>query len=134
MQARQTERILPADLGAVAALADDVRAACRAAGVDEAIAIDLEIAVVEAANNIVVHGYGPGAPGHYSARIAASADAITITLVDRGAPIPAGAFDAGEVAIDSESGRGLAIIRACVDDLSYSSSAGENRLTLTRRF
>jgi anti-sigma regulatory factor (Ser/Thr protein kinase) len=125
---------LPADLTRVAELAPLVHAACAAANLDAVAIMDLELAVAEAANNIVGHGYCADARQTYSVVMRAEAGLVEIELVDRGVPIPPALLEAAaEVKEDAECGRGLVLMRACVDEIDYRSSAGENHLTLRKR-
>ena len=120
---------IPAHLSSVALLAAAVREEGGAAGLAEDALIDFELAVVEAANNIVAHGYA-GSSGDIELR-AVQDSGLLIELIDMGRPIPAGLLDnPPTVGTDAERGRGLAIIRSCVDRLDYFSVEGANRLRL----
>jgi serine/threonine-protein kinase RsbW len=120
---------IPAQLIAVRELAEVVRQAAREAGLSDAGAIDLELAVVEAANNIVLHSYA-GRAGEIEMTSWVNRG-VGVELRDDGIPIPPELLVAApQAAIDAEHGRGLAIIRACVDQFEYASVLGVNRLTL----
>lgn len=96
--------------------------------------MDLELAVVEAANNIVTHGYAGASEARYQAVIDVRGSYLEVALSDRGLPIPAARLDANpNMPCDSESGRGIGLIKACVDEFEYTSSGGVNRLILRRR-
>jgi serine/threonine-protein kinase RsbW len=111
-----------------------VREACDCAGLDEEACADLELAAVEAANNIVVHGYAGGAEQTYTARIASGPDGVRLLFTDSGTSIPPEALAQTDMPDwDSEAGRGMAIIRACVDELDYHRADGANTLLLVKR-
>lgn len=99
--------------------------------VPQAVWVDLELALVEAANNIVQHGL-PHPNGHTIAlMIRTVLDGIEIVIEDSGIPIPSDIFaNAREAGLHAESGRGIALMHACTDRLDYVSSSGLNRLTL----
>ena len=80
-------------------------------------------------NNIVEHAYAGGADGSYiDIRIDASPGGLRLELEDSGRPFELG--DAPDLpATPSESGRGLFIVRAFVDDMSYTPGP-PNRWTL----
>jgi serine/threonine-protein kinase RsbW len=122
---------IDAQLEAVAQLAQVVREEGEAAALSPDAVIEIELAVVEAANNIVAHGYSvPG--GAIEMRVVRQ-DGLRVELADCGTTIPANLFDNPPAAdLDAERGRGLAIIRACVDRLSYSQKDGVNRLILVK--
>lgn len=92
---------------------------------------DLELAVVEAANNIVLHGL-PCAEGQtIGLAIRAVPGGIEVVLEDGGLAIPTHLLTSShEPGADAEGGRGIALILACTDRLDYTSSGGRNRLTL----
>lgn len=110
-----------------------VREACHHAGLNAEASADLELAAVEAANNIVIHGYGGNATQTYTARIASDPTSVRVLLTDQGATIPPDVLAQQDMPDwDSETGRGLAIIRACVDELDYDHADGANRLLLIK--
>jgi serine/threonine-protein kinase RsbW len=120
---------IPARLEAVAQFASVVREAAEEAELGELEIVELQLAVVEAANNIVAHGYR-GASGEIEIRVVED-DGVLVELIDTGRPIPPGLLDNPPFAsLDAESGRGLAIIRSCVDRVDYTSVHGANRLRL----
>jgi serine/threonine-protein kinase RsbW len=120
---------IPADLLQVRRLAEAVRRYGSEAGLPPVAIDDLELAVVEAANNIVIHGY-EGGSGQIEMRLTAYCG-LWVELRDRGRAIPPETFACSSAPQTSdESGRGMAIIRACVDETRYRSGDGINRLTL----
>ena len=108
---------------------------------DEEGRFAVELALVEALNNVVLHGYR-GDDGFIDVYVGLSQDEVAIEVVDTGRPIPSEALaragdtglDAADDPLDSaESGRGLALIMMNMDSVSYRADEGGNRLTLTRR-
>jgi serine/threonine-protein kinase RsbW len=129
-----------ANMTAVTELAAQLRAACADFGLDEDAAGDLELAVVEAAMNIVVHGYGGSDCGTLEVCVRSNDGAVQVELTDAGAPIPPGALESAElgdvhddVSAIPTSGRGLALIKASVDAWRYLPAVGHNRLILIKR-
>ena len=113
-----------------------------APGLGEEGAGDVELALVEAATNVVRHGYGPeGGP----IRIEASEipDGVVVRISDWGQPIPGEAlasaglsrfdFDPSSLLDIPEGGMGLSLIVAVMDEVTYRSDEGQNVLTLLRR-
>ena len=98
----------------------------------------LELAVVEAATNVVRHAYG-GRGGRVEIEIACDGANLAVTVVDAGVPFdPTGVPsppepDPSDPATWPEGGMGLPIIRASCDELLYRSEGGRNRLTLRLR-
>lgn len=128
-------RSLASKLEAVATAGDAVRDFARAAGLEIEAAQDLELATVEAANNIVVHGYKNTPDHRYSLSMAVRGSEVQILLSDGGEEIPAERFHdvSPEWSMEAESGRGWAIIRACTDRIEYCRVRGRNRLLLVKR-
>jgi serine/threonine-protein kinase RsbW len=89
--------------------------ALRAFGVDDSDVDDVMLAITEACANVIDHA---GATDTYDVKIELSADRCAITVVDQG-----GGFDADQVPLsvskDAERGRGLALMRALVDNVAF---------------
>lgn len=125
---------VPATLLAVRALSDFLLDRCLCAGIDDGAAMELNLALVETANNIVQHG-GEGAGGKIGLSVELSAERAILVLTDGGPPAPADLFTVDATAPDplAESGRGMMILHQCVDSVAYDSKGGVNTLTLTKR-
>ncbi len=133
---------IDSDLASVATAARGVRAACADAlpvgTIDE-----IEIAVVEAINNVITHGYAGKRGRDIELRLCLGTEVVVIDIIDHAVPIPEGLlagiaedpfqFDASDPASLPEGGRGLALIRLTMDEVAYRSDAGENRLRLTKK-
>ncbi len=128
-------------LGDIGPISETVRA-LAAPTLGEEGAGDIELALVEAATNVVRHGYGPeGGP----IRIEACTDpsGILVRICDWGRPIPGEAlasaglsrfdFDPADLLEIPEGGMGLSIITSIMDEVTYRSEEGQNVLTLLRR-
>ncbi len=96
---------------------------------------DMELASVEAANNIVLHGFRSMADRHYDVVIDIADGELRVSLSDDGEPIPPAALADTSTgwSLEAESSRGLAIIRACTDRQEYGRVRGRNRLRLVKR-
>ncbi|WGF88294.1 ATP-binding protein [Marinivivus vitaminiproducens] len=131
---------ITAELENVALVGLSVRAVCRANGMTDEGAADIELAVVEALTNIVRHGQGP-ADGRIRTKVRISRRKVVIEITDHGTPIPRERLDcpvetalAFNPATVPTGGRGIALIRLSVDAMTYESAEGVNRLRLTKRF
>ncbi|MFC0303919.1 ATP-binding protein [Rhizorhabdus histidinilytica] len=122
-----------ARLEEVRALAAFMVSRCEAAGLSADIIAELELALVEAANNIVIHGYEGREDGDIGLTVRIDAERVELELTDRGLPVAADALQPRPVAPDAESGRGMAIIHACVDHVGYHRANGINHLVLIKR-
>jgi serine/threonine-protein kinase RsbW len=104
---------------------------------------DVEISVVEAINNVIKHGYRGEKGQSVEVRINIRADRIVIDIYDKAAPMPdrliaseATRLDFDPENLDAlpEGGIGLELMKMTMDEVSYSSTSGVNRLTLTKLF
>lgn len=94
-----------------------------------------EMAVIEILGNIVEHAYQLDAPEDSTARrfdisLGATETELTASFADNGMPM---AIDLSGVTMpgeDAESGRGLALAAAVVDDMSYERVEGRNHWRL----
>jgi serine/threonine-protein kinase RsbW len=94
---------------------------------------DVQIAVTEACANAVRHAVGSA---EYSVRLGVDDQACEIEIIDVG-PGFTPDIEVGQdlqVDMESESGRGLYLIRALVDDLQFERDGGNNKVRLTKRF
>lgn len=101
--------------------------------------IRFETALVEIVGNVVEHAYAlDSVSGHEVGRalqvtLALGAATIEAEVSDNGLPVE---IDLGQVTMpeeDAESGRGLALALAAVDDMRYERSGGRNRWLLVCR-
>lgn len=101
--------------------------------------VRFETAVVEVLGNIIEHAYELDSPAagnrRFDVSLVASETELVAAFGDDGLPM---AIDLSTVAMPdelAESGRGLALAMAALDDLSYERQGGRNlwRLTCTRQ-
>lgn len=100
---------------------------------EEELVADLKLAVTEACGNAVRHAY-PGDTGDVSVVLAVDDSRLLITVEDYGAGIRAPDSledEAAELAGPFESGMGMPIIRAIVDELAVE-QAFDGRGTVVR--
>jgi len=134
--------LIDSDLAAVATLARAVRSAC--AGMFPVSALDeIEIAVVEAINNVITHGYGGRRGRDVELQLYLRPEEAVIEIINHALPMQPGLitgiaedpfqFNLADRASWPEGGRGLALIRLNMDHVAYCSRSGENRLRLTKK-
>lgn len=120
------------------AIRDFIEGSCREARVGKAAAHGLVVAVDEACNNIVEHGYAGEKPGPIGVSFDAEEERIVVAITDRGrafdpkdAPAPDLHSDWKERRV---GGLGWHLIRQFVDEIRYDPDAENgNRLTLVKR-
>lgn len=134
----RAETSIPARLESLAAARAFVRRAAAAARAGAEAVAALQLAVDEACNNIIEHGYAGRGDGTIDLSCEADAGSLRVTIVDHGR-----AFSPETIApADTTSGwrerplggLGWHLIRSSVDDVDYRPDpAHGNRLTLVKR-
>ncbi len=105
-------------------------------GVDDESVYDILLAATEACTNVLTHG-GRQARG-YAVVTSVGAVGCQVEVADEGAglpPRPAAAPAPAEVPVAQlpESGRGLAVMRACVDNVTLDSRPGRGTVVTMRK-
>jgi serine/threonine-protein kinase RsbW len=99
-------------------------------------AFEMELAVVEAVNNAVEHAHRHRRDKRVTVQIKIEVDFIRLTVIDEGAPIQPETFISAEAGMENaseiERGRGLAIIRALMDEVRCERRGKANHITLTK--
>lgn len=120
----------PATLIDVRRLAEAVSSFGRTMGMPAEQLFEMELAVVEAANNIVAHG-DVTQPADYIALYmpdpAHCSDTMVVELHCEGAAVSVVIPEANAMApLDAESGRGMPLIEQCVDEFRYERRGNHN--------
>jgi serine phosphatase RsbU (regulator of sigma subunit)/anti-sigma regulatory factor (Ser/Thr protein kinase) len=114
---------LPAEPGALTDLRRRLRAWLEQAGAEEQEAYDVVLAACEAAANAIEHAYGPG---EAKFGVAARVDEGEVTIEVRD-------YGAWRDQRDPRRGRGLAVMRELMDEVSVTSDDGGTNVQLRRR-
>jgi serine/threonine-protein kinase RsbW len=108
---------LPREGGSVPVIRRLAAQALRAFGVEDEEIHDVELAITEACGNVIDHAADTDT---YEVKVELAADRCAITVVDQGT-----GFDAttvpDEAELSAEAGRGLALMRALVDNVAFRS-------------
>lgn len=125
----------PSRLEQVQDLTAHLKRCCTDRHVPDAALVDLELALVEAANNIVLHGYAGRSDGVIHLQVRLEDGMVALELSDDGAPMQEGLLLACRpFSLEGESGRGISIIQSCIDRIDYHSQDGVNHLALVKFF
>jgi serine/threonine-protein kinase RsbW len=104
----------------------------REAGCDELAIFGLQLALVEAVNNVIEHAYAMQSGGVIGISGEQREATLCFELRDQGVPMPM-PLPSGEPApTDAAGGRGWQIIRANFPTVEYARLDGSNLLTLCR--
>ena len=115
-----------------------VRGLFRFNAVDDGMADSIELAIVEASNNAVIHAYGREQGHRVEVEIDITAAEVTIRVIDTGRlmgcwPPPDLEYDPKEVRALPEGGYGLFLIRQLMDTMTYESRKGRNVLEMRKK-
>lgn len=127
-----------AELESLAAFRAFIDAVCeQASGVDASICYDLKLAVDEACTNIITHGYAGMNPGSIILTLEPGPQRVVMTLTDFGHAFEPSDSPAPDVEAGLEDrpmgGFGLFFIYQTMDEVSYETTDGSNRLTLIKQ-
>lgn len=128
---------LPARLADARLLGISVHALFHNLGFNEKMSYQLELSVIESANNIVKHAGLEKDKAQISMKFAVMSDKVVCTFVDQGKPIDFLLKNSQEntcayVKDLPVSKRGLTIICDVMDTVSYKRTNGKNVLTLVK--
>lgn len=118
-----------------------VRGLCRLTRLTTTDLAGIELALVEAINNTIEHAYH-NEPGHpVMVTINLAPDRLSLRVSDRGTPMDPRQLDqVSELAEPdpadpntwSHRGRGLVLIKSCMETVGYRTDRGLNTLTMSR--
>jgi anti-sigma regulatory factor (Ser/Thr protein kinase) len=112
-----------------------IQEAAQDAGFDEMESYACELAVSEACENIILHGYGDDSTGEIEVFVQTEPDNITIELWDDAPPFdPANYPTKLDPPIDDPpiGGLGLVIMHKVMDEMEYRRREGYNQLRMRR--
>jgi serine/threonine-protein kinase RsbW len=137
-RARTVSLRIDSRLDHVELLSRAVRALCATSGVPARECAQVELALVEAVNNVIRHAYKLEAGHPVEVVFTVEAETFTIDVVDEGSsmperPEPALDFDPADIANLPEGGMGLFIIHSVMDRVEYATRDGRNTFTMARR-
>ncbi len=119
------------------AIGDFVMEAAQAAGLDESAIYAVQLAVDEAATNVIEHAYEGMEPGNLECACEILPDGLKIIMLDHGRPFDPGLVPDPETNASLEDvrprGLGLFFMRKMMDELSFEFSEKHgNRLVMVK--
>ena len=110
---------------------------CEDGDLGDDLCHSLQLAVDEAATNVMEYGYNGIDPGSIIVDVYADSQRVIVTLTDFGRPFEPVEKDAPSLDGDNEDlpthGFGLLFIYETMDDVDYQCNEDGNRLTLTKK-
>jgi len=128
---------IDSDLEHVALVGTAIKGMCLYCSLTEEMCSQIEIAVVEAVNNAILHAYDNRLGNNVDIYFCLEDKKIMMKVCDNGNSIqrmPEFAIEEPIEQIDKipESGRGLRIIHQIMDEVDYQSKEGKNCFVLTK--
>jgi serine/threonine-protein kinase RsbW len=112
-------------------------------GLNELESYRLELCVVEAVNNAIIHAYDKEAGNKVEVVFNIYPDRLVLDVYDTGKPmqdnlleqkdISSLEFEPGDLDSIPEGGRGIAIMKEIMDSMDYKTEDGKNCLTMTKK-
>jgi len=113
-----------------------VKEFCSSVELPPAYASSFELALEEVFMNIVKHGSRPGVTSRVEVSLALSAEALTMTVEDRGPPFDPLALSPPDVSASLADrpigGLGVFLVRRVMDEVTYQRVGTCNRLTMSK--
>ena len=104
-----------------------------AAGYTAQDAQGLGVAFSEACSNVHRHAYGGRRDGRVEVRVVVEDEQVVVVLAHGGAPFDPTGYVPPDLRRPSESGYGLYLIRALVDEVSFEDTGSGGRVVLVKR-
>lgn len=128
---------LPCDVSQTERLGELMEQICEQAGIDNASATKLNIAVEEAVVNVMNYAYPPDADGEVRIDAFIADNLLTIIISDRGRPFDPTTASPADTSLDADArpigGLGIHLMHRYTDGVSYERRDGCNILTLVKR-
>jgi serine/threonine-protein kinase RsbW len=121
--------VLPRDEVTVPLIRHIVRDSLLKIGASRDCVADIELALTEACSNVLNHAKNN--PSEYSVSVDVDDETCEIRIADRGAGFDAATI--GVAADTAESGRGITLMKALVDDLKFVSNSKGTVVHLAKR-
>jgi anti-sigma regulatory factor (Ser/Thr protein kinase) len=131
----QRQITIRARLDQVESLSNLVGECAESAGFDATTSYACQLAVSEACENIILHGYGPSKEGEIEAAVDARPGYLCIRIRDDAQPFNPAERPEDQAWPDDEppvGGLGLLMIHRLMDKISYTRRGGRNLLTLVK--
>lgn len=128
---------LTADLEALARISAFITAAAERAGLDERATWQVQLAVDEAATNVIQHAYDPEAPGDITLSWRSEGNQFIVTLRDFGRQFDPGSIPPPDLSSPLEErqagGLGIYLITRLMDEVRFDfNPQGGNMLTMIK--
>jgi sigma-B regulation protein RsbU (phosphoserine phosphatase) len=130
--------VLNADLQEVPRLNAFVEEACKSAGFDESVTLQINMAVEEAVVNVMKYAYQPEQRGDITIEAASYDECLRFSIIDSGKPFDPTVQSEVDTTLPAMGkkvgGLGIHLIRQTMDSINYERMDNLNVLTLRKNF
>lgn len=129
--------ILHNDIGQIPQLAEFMEAIASETGMDQVLAMSLNLALEEAVTNVILYAYPEGSDGQVDIEAVIWEDHLDFLISDSGKPFdPTAAIDP-DLSLDVMDrpigGLGIYLVKQIMDSVSYARKDGKNILSMTKK-
>jgi serine/threonine-protein kinase RsbW len=129
---RVQRQTFPADSRRLPEVCDWVRRAADDCGFDERTSYACQLAVCEAVENVIQHGYRHDAKRRFRLETRTSPGQLVVELVDDASPFDPTHFPTPDPHDPRIGGRGILMITRVMDDIVYERRKNQNVLRMTK--
>ena len=138
MEDAQRQATFPGSYDSLTGIAEFFRCATQEAGFDDAAAYQIELAIDEAATNIIEHAYGGEGRGEIECAYQVTEKGLTIFLKDHGLPFDPDLVNSPDILATIEKrnnhGYGIYLIRKLMDEVSFEFSKRKGNLLILVKY
>ncbi len=129
--------ILHNDIQQIPQLADFVETIAESTGIDQSMAMSLNLALEEAVSNVIMYAYPAGADGLVDIEAIIRQGQLDLIVSDSGDPFDPTKAPEADITLSAEErpigGLGIHMVRTIMDTVNYERSEGKNILTMTKK-
>ena len=135
----KTERhlILHNDIQQIPQLAEFVETIAGEKKLDQATAMNLNLALEEAVTNVIMYAYPEGSDGLVDVEAILRKDSLEFIISDNGVPFDPTAAPDADVTLGAEErrigGLGIFLVRKIMDSVNYARKDGKNILSMIKK-
>ncbi len=143
MHTKQIKLVIPSELENVALIGGVTSKLCSLVPFSDYESFQIELCVVEAVNNSIVHAYQKQKGNEVEVLFTIHTDRIICDVCDTGSPMDHHLLeqaceaqleiDVNNIGNVPESGRGLPIMKTIMDNMTYKTVNGKNCLTMIKK-
>jgi anti-sigma regulatory factor (Ser/Thr protein kinase) len=134
---RERHLILHNDIGQIPQLAEFMETIASESGMDEGVAMSLNLALEEAVTNVILYAYPEGSDGLVDIEAVIREDRLDFLISDSGKPFDPTAASSPDLTLGVMDrpigGLGIYLVMSIMDSVSYERKNDKNILSMTKK-